>query len=105
MEETLSLKQNCRRSAAARQVRALGLARKPVNLWECGAYPMLVHASIHASICVPCEEVAESACSGGKRRPKRGGRLPDSSGSSRVITARPQDVVGAALRPGGHSQQ
>jgi len=36
---------------------------------------------------------------------KRGGRLPDSPGYSSVITARLPDVVGAALRPGGHSHQ
>jgi hypothetical protein len=36
---------------------------------------------------------------------KRGGRLPGFAGFSRVIAARLQDIVGAALRPGGHSQQ
>ena len=36
---------------------------------------------------------------------KRGGRLPGFAGYSRVIIARLQDIVGAALRPGGHSQQ
>jgi hypothetical protein len=31
--------------------------------------------------------------------------LPGFAGYSSVITARLQDIVGAALRPGGHSQQ
>jgi hypothetical protein len=47
---------------------------------------MLVHASIHAAVCVRREEVAHFGCvpvENGLN--KRGGRLPGSAGSSRVL--------------------
>ncbi len=47
---------------------------------------MLVHLSIHAAICVLTKEVADFQCVPVENGPnKRGGRLPDSAGSSRVL--------------------
>jgi hypothetical protein len=67
---------------------------------------MLVHSSIHAAICVPGEEVADFACVPVENGPnKRGGRLPDSAGYSRVLPLGYKMSWVLYLRPGGQSQQ
>jgi hypothetical protein len=67
---------------------------------------MLVHLSIHAAICVLFKEVADSPSVPVENGPdKRGGRLPDSAGYSRVLPLGYKMSWVLYLGPGGQSQQ